>query len=87
MEGTCSIGIGNLPGLSWRATKHIVQQYVEWRDSHMKMTGSYINIYIFTIDDADKMTWLIKSGVDGMITNKPHLLSEVYEKYAKQNLL
>ena len=44
----------------------------------MRETGSYIYIYVWTIDNPRQMEWLINVGVDGIITNKPQLLENVY---------
>jgi len=38
-------------------------------------------VQYWTIDDADDMRTLIEIGADGIMTNYPHLLKEVYEEY------
>ena len=36
-----------------------------------------IKLHVWTIDDADVMRWLIDSGVDGIMTDRPSLLRKV----------
>ncbi len=42
-----------------------------------------IAVHYWTIDDPDDMKYLISIGADGIMTNYPHLLKEVYESYKK----
>ena len=79
--GECSVCLGMPPlGLNpWKGLQNVVQHYVQWRESHFESTGAYTPIYVFTIDDPAQMAWLIRGGVNGIITNKPSLLSEVYQ--------
>ena len=63
---------------AWQGLKNIVRSNIRWRNEHYKATGSYIYVYVWTIDDPYHMEWLIKIGVDGIITNKPHLLENVF---------
>ncbi len=42
-----------------------------------------IAVHYWTIDDPDDMKYLISIGADGIMTNYPHLLKEVYEGYGK----
>ena len=76
----CCVNIG-MPPLAinaWQGLKKIVRYNIRWRNSHFEATGTYIYVYVWTIDDASQMIWLIKEGVDGIITNKPQLLENVY---------
>ncbi|KAL0489976.1 glycerophosphoInositol inositolphosphodiesterase [Acrasis kona] len=49
--------------------KFITSRDVLKRDEHFSETGKYIGIISWTIDDQDQAKWLIKKGVDGIITN------------------
>lgn len=62
---------------AWQGLRNIVRYNIRWRDSHFRATGSYIYIYVWTIDNPNQMKWLIRIGVDGIITNRPHTLSNV----------
>ncbi len=42
-----------------------------------------IAVHYWTIDDPEDMKYLISIGADGIMTNYPHLLKEVYESYGK----
>ena len=68
---------------AWQGLKDIVAYNIRWRNSHFQSTGSYIYVYVWTIDDPMQMKWLIKAGVDGIITNKPLLLENVYNTLRK----
>ena len=75
----CCVNIG-MPPLAinaWQGLRNIVRHNIRWRDSHFQATGSYIYVYVWTIDDPDHMRWLLRTGVDGIITNRPHTLSNV----------
>ena len=63
---------------AWTGLKNIVRYNIRWRNTHLRETGSYIYIYVWTIDNPKQMEWLINVGVDGIITNKPQLLENVY---------
>lgn len=39
-----------------------------------------IAVHYWTIDDADDMRYLIEIGADGIMTNYPHLLKQVYDE-------
>ncbi len=39
--------------------------------------GRKISVFVWTVDDWKEMVWLSVSGVDGVITNRPDLLSGV----------
>ncbi len=36
-----------------------------------------IDVFVWTVDDWREMSWLVSSGVDGVITNRPALLTAV----------
>ena len=81
----CCVNIG-MPPLAinaWQGLKDIVSYNIRWRNSHFESTGSYIYVYVWTIDNPNHMKWLIKAGVDGIITNKPFLLENVYNSFRK----
>lgn len=40
-------------------------------------------VHYWTIDDVDEMEFLIGIGADGIMTNYPHRLKEVYDNYGK----
>ena len=42
-----------------------------------------IAVHYWTIDDEKDMEYLIGIGADGIMTNYPHKLKEVYENYGK----
>ncbi|MBQ5801862.1 MAG: glycerophosphodiester phosphodiesterase [Clostridia bacterium] len=42
-----------------------------------------IAVHYWTVDDVEEMKHLIKIGADGITTNYPHRLKQVYETYAK----
>ncbi len=42
-----------------------------------------IGVHYWTINDPDEMRMLIDLGADGIMTDYPHLLKEVYEAYGK----
>ena len=44
-------------------------------------TGSYVRVFTWTIDDKPTMEWLIRVGVDGIISNKPKLLASVWANH------
>ena len=85
VECGCCANIGKPPIAlnAWEGLKHIVQHNVRLRDSHFRATGSYIYIYVWTIDDVIQMSWLIRSGVDGIITNRPNLLAKVCQTISR----
>ena len=64
---------------SWQGLKKIVRYNLRRRNKHFKATGNYIYVYVWTIDDESQMTWLIKNGVDGIITNTPQILRNIYD--------
>ena len=81
----CCVNIG-MPPLAinaWQGLKDIVAYNIRWRNSHFQSTGSYIYVYVWTIDDPIQMKWLINAGVDGIITNKPLILENVYNSLSK----
>jgi glycerophosphoryl diester phosphodiesterase len=41
-------------------------------------------VHYWTINDPDEMRYLIEIGADGIMTDYPHLLKEVYEQYGAQ---
>lgn len=70
---------------AWQGLKNIVRYNIRWRNSHFRATGSYIYVYVWTIDDSNQMKWLIKTGVDGIITNRPNMLENVFNNMRKKN--
>ena len=46
------------------------------RNDLVRHTGTYTGIFVWTIDDPQQMNWLISSGIDGIITNKPAKLMQ-----------
>jgi len=42
-----------------------------------------VDLICWTIDDPKQMEWLIKKGVNGILTNKPGLLSKIYKELSK----
>ena len=42
-----------------------------------------IAVQFWTVNDADDMEYLIRIGADGIMTDYPHLLKEVYDNYKK----
>ena len=68
---------------AWQGLKDIVRYNIRWRDEHYGSTGAYIYVYVWTIDNPRQMNWLIKAGVDGIITNNPTTLENVYNKIRK----
>ena len=69
---------------AWQGLKNIVRYNIRWRNLHYRATGSYIYVYVWTIDDPNQMKWLIKTGVDGIITNKPHMLENIFNSMKKR---
>jgi glycerophosphoryl diester phosphodiesterase len=59
----------------WESFKSIVAFNLSQRNTYSRLAKSHIRIYTYTIDDPDQMDWLLEAGVDGIITNKPGLLS------------
>ncbi len=43
-----------------------------------------IAVHYWTINDPDEMTYLIEIGADGIMTDYPHLLKEVYDGYSRR---
>ena len=39
--------------------------------------GSRMNVFTWTIDEEDEMEWLVRAGVDGVITNRPGMLARI----------
>ena len=60
----------------WESFKSIVSYNLAQRKLYKNRSGSHVRIYTYTIDDPDQMDWLLGAGVDGIITNKPRLLSQ-----------
>jgi len=58
----------------WGSFKKLVNFNVAKRDELAQNSGTYTGIFVWTIDDPQHMEWLISSGIDGIITNKPYEL-------------
>ncbi len=54
----------------------LVNFNVDERNWLAKRWDKYVQIFVWTIDEPHQMEWLIHSGVDGIITNYPQLLSD-----------
>ena len=48
--------------------------------------NDYSKIYPLIPDEADQMAWLLQSGVDGIITNRPGLLLEQRVRYLRNRI-
>lgn len=44
---------------------------------------SNLAVHYWTINDPEEMRYLIGIGADGIMTDYPHLLKEVYDSYGK----
>jgi len=44
-----------------------------------------IAVHYWTIDDVEEMKFLIAIGADGIMTNYPHRLKDVYEAYGEES--
>ncbi|TRY72321.1 hypothetical protein TCAL_14871 [Tigriopus californicus] len=58
----------------WDSIQRMTRFNVEQRNKLFHQTGNYIKIFVWTIDSEQELKWLLYSGVDGIITNKPGLL-------------
>ena len=47
-----------------------------------KMHSHNLAVHYWTINDPEEMKYLIEIGADGIMTDYPHLLQEVYAAYA-----
>lgn len=72
----CCVNLGAPPVAINRrsALKTAVRMNVGNRDEHFHCSGKRLNVFVWTIDDPNEMKWLLRSGIDGIITNKPGLL-------------
>lgn len=86
----------NIPhGLLGRMDEADIPTYAEWADqinpSHTTIDAAYvqavhdagIEIYVYTVNDADDMRAQIKNGVDGIISNYPDVLADVIAEPAQ----
>ena len=48
-----------------------------------RMHSHNLAVHYWTINDPDEMRYLIGIGADGIMTDYPHLLKEVYDSYGK----
>lgn len=56
----------------------LVNFNVAQRNWEVQKSSYYVNVFVWTIDDPQQMAWLLQSGVDGIITNRPKLLVEQF---------
>ena len=47
------------------------------------MHSHNLAVHYWTINDPEEMRYLIGIGADGIMTDYPHLLKEVYDSYGK----
>lgn len=69
----------------WDSIQRMTRFNVEQRNKLFHETGHYINIFVWTIDSERELNWLISSGVDGIITNKPGLLRSLINSETSVN--
>ena len=48
-----------------------------------RMHSHNLAVHYWTINDQEEMRYLIGIGADGIMTDYPHLLKEVYDSYGK----
>ena len=42
-----------------------------------------LRVFVWTVDSREEMEWLVGSGVDGVITNRPGMLGDIVERRRK----
>lgn len=62
----------------WMSLQKLVNFNVAQRNWQVQKSSYYVNVFVWTIDDPQQMDWLIQSGVDGIITNRPRTLVEQF---------
>ena len=67
------------------AFRKMVAYDMALREAYMNFTGVRIKIMSWTINDERTMSYLIDIGVDGVITNRPGLLSKAYMESRRSN--
>ena len=70
----------NVDGAFRRAVSSSVRRARKLRDASQEEAEDKISVFVWTVDDRKEMTWLARSGVDGVITNRPDILSKVVKK-------